>query len=92
MGRKPPRALAFWAALALTIRDVDRLHPAALLGLDDVREHVVPGARDRVLVARLDDGGVISYARADGSYLHTLGTAEGFARKLAALGLEPGKP
>lgn len=31
---------------------------------------------------------LISYARADGSYCHTLGTAEGFARKLAALGIK----
>jgi hypothetical protein len=49
----------------------------------------VAGAPDEVLVARLDDGaGVISYRRADGTLLHTLGTAAGFARKLAQLGIE----
>jgi len=44
-------------------------------------------ARDCVLVVRLEDGGVISYERADGSFLHTLATEEGFHRKLAQLGI-----
>jgi len=42
-------------------------------------------ARDGVLVVRLQDGGVISYQRPDGSFRHTLATPEGFARKLAQL-------
>ena len=42
-------------------------------------------ARDCVLVVRLQDGGVISYQRPDGSFLHTLATQEGFGRKLAQL-------
>ena len=67
---------------------LDRLPPEQAFGLDDVRAHTIPTARDRVLVARLADGGVITYARADGTYLHTLATAEGFARKLAALGID----
>ncbi len=54
------------------------------------REHSVPAARDRVLVACLrGGGGVISYLRADGSVLHTLNTESGFARKLADLGIDP---
>ena len=53
----------------------------------DVTRHVVPAARHPVLVARLRDGGVISYAWPDGRFLHTLADADGFARKLAQLGL-----
>ena len=51
------------------------------------RVHVCrsPRARDRVLVVPLEDGGVISYQRSDGSLVHTLNTPEGFARKLADL-------
>jgi hypothetical protein len=37
---------------------------------------------------RCADGGLISYARSDGSFVHTLATPEGFARKLAALGID----
>ncbi|RMG56335.1 MAG: hypothetical protein D6723_00530 [Acidobacteria bacterium] len=47
----------------------------------------VAAARDLVLVAALDRGGLISYQRADGSFVHTLNTPEGFARKLAQLGI-----
>ena len=48
----------------------------------------VSGAKDRVLVARLDGGGIISYRRDNGSFVHTLNTTEGFARKLRQLGIE----
>ena len=41
--------------------------------------------KDRVLVVTLEDGGLISYGREDGSLLHTLNTPEGFTRKLAQL-------
>jgi hypothetical protein len=47
----------------------------------------VPAAHDEVLVASLTGGGLISYRRADGSHTHTLNTVEGFARKLAQLGI-----
>lgn len=60
----------------------------ALVGTNvDVREFRVQIAPDTVLVARLDDGGLITYKRADGSYLHTLNTSEGFSRKLLQLGI-----
>ena len=42
-------------------------------------------ARDVVCVVCLDDGGVISYQRSDGTWLHTLNTKEGFRRKLDQL-------
>jgi len=44
-------------------------------------------ARDKILVVPLDDGGLISYTRADGSVVHTLNTEEGFGRKLSQLGI-----
>ena len=42
-------------------------------------------ARDVVCIVCLDDGGVISYKRSDGTWLHTLNTKEGFRRKLDQL-------
>ena len=64
------------------------LTPGDLVGSDvELSEFRVPGARDVVLVGRLADGGIISYRRSDGSYKHTLNTPEGFARKLAQLGI-----
>jgi len=57
-----------------------------LLGEDViVRRFHSPGARDVVVVARLSDGGVISYQRPSGTWLHTLNTKEGFRRKLEQL-------
>ncbi len=65
------------------------LSPRELLGPDvEIHEFNVAGARDTVLVARLDGGGLISYRRSDGTYLHTLNTDEGFERKLFDLGIE----
>jgi len=61
----------------------------AILGPDiEIREYRVAAAKDRVLVACLDTGGMISYQREDGTFLHTLNTAEGLARKLRQLGIE----
>ncbi len=42
-------------------------------------------AKDAVWVARFDDGGVISYQRGDGTWLHTLCTPAGLKRKLRQL-------
>jgi len=62
--------------------------PQDLFGVIEVTTHVIPGAGDPVLVARLPDGrGAISYARADGTFCHTVGSPEGFARKLVSLGI-----
>jgi hypothetical protein len=55
----------------------------------DIREYRSPAARDPVLVARFADGGWIAYRHRDGSVTHTLNTADGFARKLAQLGIDP---
>ena len=48
----------------------------------------VSAARDVVVVTALDEGGLISYKRADGSLLHTLNTPESFHRKLDQLGID----
>ncbi len=64
------------------------LSPEAVVGpAAAILEFRVEAARDRVVVARLDEGGLISYKRADGTYLHTLNNAEGFARKTLQLGI-----
>ena len=52
-----------------------------------VTEHMIPAAPDPVLVAKFEDGGLISYRKPDGSFVHTLNTAEGFDRKLRQLGI-----
>jgi len=53
-----------------------------------VQVFAVDAARDPVHVALLDGGGLISYRRADGHFVHTLNTPDGLARKLAQLGIE----
>jgi hypothetical protein len=64
------------------------LAPRDLVG-PEVRfeEFRVPAARDVVVVGRFDEGGLISYKRSNGTYVHTLNTVEGFERKLAQLGV-----
>ena len=60
-----------------------------LLGTEvEAREYKVAAARDTVVVIPLDRGGLISYKRDNGSYLHTLNTPEGFQRKLLQLGIK----
>jgi hypothetical protein len=66
------------------------LAPRDLLGAGvPVRIFHVDTAVDPVHIARLDDGGLISYARPDGAFVHTLNTPGGLARKLADLGIDP---
>lgn len=52
------------------------------------QEFVSEKAKDRIVVVKFVDGGLISYKREDGSFLHTLNTEEGFERKLLQLGIE----
>ena len=66
-----------------------KLSPEELIGSEvKLKPYCVSGAKDRVVVAALDDGGLISYQRADRTYVHTLNTAEGFERKLRSLGID----
>ncbi|PYS49592.1 MAG: hypothetical protein DMF68_09580 [Acidobacteria bacterium] len=67
----------------------NNLRPQQILGCEmEASEYRVEAAKDAVLVVELDDGGLISYHRADGSFLHTLNTTEGFRRKLTQLGID----
>ncbi len=50
-------------------------------------EHVSAAAKDPVIVTPFEDGGLISYRKADGMFLHTLKTREGFERKLRQIGI-----
>jgi hypothetical protein len=56
-------------------------------GANDGSEHVSVAAKDPVLVTPFEDGGLISYRKADGTFLHTLNTREGFERKLHQLAI-----
>lgn len=79
----PGRFIIRTAAPGLSLED--------LIGPDtEIKTFNIAAARDRVLVARIVGGGVISYSRADGTYLHTLNTVEGFQRKLLDLGIALG--
>ena len=66
----------------------DDLSMADILDTDiETNEYCVTTASDPVLVVKLDEGGLISYRRSDGSFVHTLNTRDGFARKLSQLGI-----
>jgi hypothetical protein len=70
------------------LRGADRSSPGHLTGgLAVVERHRSPQAADPVLIVRLRDGGLISYEKPDGTFVHTLGDPDGFARKLAQLGI-----
>lgn len=71
------------------IADTTQIPLTTLLEIDSaiIKEYLSRFARDTVLVVKLDQGGLISYCRNDGSYLHTLNTDEGFQRKLVHLGI-----
>lgn len=63
------------------------LQPHDLVPGAAIREYEVPSAHDTVVVARFDGGGIISYKKPGGYYLHTLNTDEGLERKLQQLGI-----
>jgi hypothetical protein len=56
-------------------------------GSNSGSEQMCAAARDPVIVTPFDDGGLISYRKAGGQFLHTLNTREGLERKLRQLGL-----
>jgi hypothetical protein len=70
------------------LRGSGSLSVEAIAGEIEVTEYRTDAAKDPVLVAALDGGGIISYRRQDGALVHTLNTEEGFARKLKQLGIE----
>ncbi len=70
------------------LQRASRVRPEDLLGKSTpLHRFEVPAAPDPVLVARVDGGGLISYAKSDGRFVHTLNTEEGLARKLGELGI-----
>jgi hypothetical protein len=70
------------------VRGVEQVTVEALVGAPvAVLHRRSPHAKDPILIVRFPDGGLISYHRPDGSYVHTLCDAGGFARKLAQLGI-----
>jgi hypothetical protein len=62
--------------------------PKDLFGDLGFREARSAQAPDLVFMAAVRGGGIISYAKGNGTFVHTLGDKAGFARKLHALGLE----
>ena len=52
-----------------------------------IKEYNLRTAKDIVLIVELDNGGLISYKRNDGTFLHTINTNEGFERKIKQLGV-----
>lgn len=63
--------------------------PADLVdGAVSCSEHLVTAARDPVVVAVFADGGLISYRKPDGRYVHTLNSRDGLERKLRELGID----
>ena len=73
------------------LRGVDRrMNVESMVGTTvQVSEHQSIAAKDTVLVALLEGGGgIISYRRSDGSFLHTLNDEEGLERKLKQLGID----
>lgn len=72
------------------VESATALTPHDLAGADlALVEYVAAAAPDVVVVGRLDGGGLISYRRSNGRFVHTLNTTEGFARKLEQLGIGP---
>ena len=51
----------------------------------EVKKFKSKKAPDEILVVRFASGGLISYFKPDGTFLHTLNTEDGLIRKLAQL-------
>lgn len=68
-------------------RESDKtVSPERLVGTETrLQRFRVEQAKDAVVAVRIDGGGLISYQKEDGTYLHTLNTIEGFERKLSQL-------
>jgi len=66
--------------------------PRSIAGDTAAARRYLERAPDPVLVVPLQGGGVISYDKGDGTYVHTLCDADGFARKLDQLGIPAAEP
>ncbi|MBN2531640.1 MAG: hypothetical protein JXB88_02045 [Spirochaetales bacterium] len=56
-------------------------------GRVDIKTFSTDRAQDMVCIVIFDNGGIISYKKDDGSYVHTLNNKDGFIRKLKMLDL-----
>jgi hypothetical protein len=45
--------------------------------------------KDEILIVKLKNGGITSYKKPDGTFIHTLNTSQGFIRKLKMLQIDP---
>lgn len=64
------------------------ISPEEIAGAEiELSEFQTEKAKDTVIAGRIIDGGLISYRKKDGTYLHTLNTIDGFERKLTQLGI-----
>ena len=54
----------------------------------DTEEFAVDTVPDPVIICRFSGGGIISYRKADGTFVHTLNNIEGFKRKCRELGIK----
>lgn len=74
----------------ILVGGLSTLSVTELLGCEmPVREYRTPKAPDTVLICKLKDGGIISFAKDRQLFIHTLCNAEGFDRKLRQLGIIP---
>jgi hypothetical protein len=72
--------------------DKDLKMPANLVGEEaPVKTYRRAEIPDKIYICSLPDGGLISYQKADGTFIHTVNTPDGFQRKLSLLGIDPGK-
>ena|SRR5688500_18035909 len=64
------------------------ISPEEIIGAEiELSEFQTEKAKDTVIAGRITGGGLISYRKKDGTYLHTLNTIDGFERKLTQLGI-----
>lgn len=72
--------------------DKDLRMPANLVGDDaPVKTYRRKEIPDKIYICSLSDGGLISYQKADGTFVHTVNNPDGFQKKLAMLGIDPEK-
>ena len=86
MGRYPWRPIPRCPGRYVMKSGPSPLSPGVVAGAEPTIFHV-DTAPDPVFVVPLPDGGLISYKKGSGFYIHTLCDSEGFSRKLEALGI-----
>lgn len=68
---------------------LSRLKPVEIIEKDlPVFEFRIDAVPDTILIVKFINGGLISYRKNDGSFLHTLNNTDGFTRKLKQLKIQ----